>query len=345
MFRATALVFFAIMVGSFAVAQDQQKLVKLVTVEASDAETTRQFFGHVVAKQTVDLAFQVGGQIVEIPIIEGQTIAEGALIAKLDLEPFELELDQAQVQKEQADRTLERSRSLQGNAVSQVTVDDAETDAKLAEIALRNAERSLRHAELRAPFDALVASRNLANFSTIDAGTAVARLHDMSELRIEIDVPEILFQRAGRDADVALFAEFPSSNERFPLQTQEFNAEASEVGQTFKITLSMTPPEDLAILPGASVTVFATLRNDASSMRIPPSAVTTTNDGATQAMVFSPESDGQGTVAAVPISIKPAPDGTIEVLDGLEMGQEIVASGANLLSDGERVMRFVGFAD
>jgi len=116
-------------------------------------------------------------------------INKGAVIARLDLEPFQLSLDQARVQKEQADRTLERLRQLQGNAVSQVTVDDAETQAKLAELSVRNAERSLRDAQLIAPFDALVASRYVANFSSISPGVQIARLHDMSELRVEIDVP------------------------------------------------------------------------------------------------------------------------------------------------------------
>jgi multidrug efflux pump subunit AcrA (membrane-fusion protein) len=107
--------FIAVLGTSFASAQDQQRLVKLVKVVSSETAITRQFFGHVAAKETVDLAFQVGGQIVDIPIVEGEPIAQGAIIAQLDLEPFELALDQARVQKEQADRNLERIKKLQGN--------------------------------------------------------------------------------------------------------------------------------------------------------------------------------------------------------------------------------------
>lgn len=310
-----------------------------------DAEVTRQFFGHVAAKETVDLAFQVGGQIVDIPIIEGEPVAKGAAIATLDLEPFELALDQARIQKDQADRALERFQKLQGNSVSQVTVDDAETQAKLAEIAVRNAERSLRDAQLLAPFDALVAARNVSNFSTISAGTPIARLHDMSELRVEIDVPEILFQQAGENPDVELFAKFPSSDTRFALQTREFNAETSQVGQTFRITLGMAPPEGLVVLPGSSVTVFATLRGGETALRIPGSAVTTTNDGTPRVLVFSPSGADDGTVQAVEVTIAPGDDGAFNVLSGLEAGQEIVASGAHLLSDGDAVTRFTGFSN
>jgi RND family efflux transporter MFP subunit len=345
MLRFTFLAFVLFIQSSAAVAQDQPPLVKLAQVDTGPSDLTRQFFGHVVAKETVDLAFQVGGQIVEIPIVEGQPIPKGAMIARLDLEPFELSLDQARIQKEQADRTLLRLQSLQGNAVSQVNVDDADTQAKLAEITVRNAERSLRDAQLVAPFDALVASRNVANFSTISAGTPVARLHDMSELRVEIDVPEVLFQQAGEDADVELLAKFPSSDEMFALQTREFNAETSQVGQTFRITLGMAAPENIVVLPGSSVTVFATLRGMAEALHIPRSAVTTANDGTTQVMVFMPETENEGTVAAVQIAIQPTANGKVAVIEGLEAGQEIVASGAHMLSDGERVTRFTGFSN
>jgi RND family efflux transporter MFP subunit len=258
-------------------AQDM-RLAKIIEVQSADGAVTRQFFGHVVAKESVDLAFQVGGQIVELPVIEGARIDKGTVVAQLDLEPFELALDQARVQKDQAERTVERLQKLQGSTVSQVTVDDAETSLQLADIAVRNAERELNNATLLAPFDALVASRNVANFSTIGAGTPIARLHDMSDLRIEIDVPEVLFQRAGTDPNVELWAQFPTDGTRYSVMPREFNAETSQVGQTYRITLGMVPPDGKTILPGSSVTVYATLNDEVQDIIIPASAVSTTND-------------------------------------------------------------------
>lgn len=323
------------------------RLVKTMTVAPNEAEVSRQFFGHVVAKETVELAFQVSGQIIDFSITEGETIGAGDVIATLDLEPFELALDQARVQSDQSLRTFERFQQLQGGAVSQVSVDDAQTQVQLSDIAVRNAERSLKNAELTAPFDALVASRNVANFTTISAGTPIVRLHDMSDLRIEIDVPEVLFQQAGENPDIALFAQFPASEMKFPLQVREFNAETSDIGQTFRITLGMAPPENLVILPGSSVTVFAILRDQEQQQIIPHSAVINANDGAARVMVFSPNGadDGTGIVNAVSVEIAPGNRGEVIVMSGLDDGQEIVASGANLLSDGDAVRRFTGFAN
>ena len=339
------IAFLACLMSAPAQAQEQAPLAKIVTVTSQKNDIARQFFGRVVAKETVDLAFQVGGQLVEIPVIEGETIERDGLIAKLDVEPFRLALDQAITQKEQADRTLTRLSKLEGNTVSQVSVDDAQTQADLAEIAVRNAQRSLRHSELHAPFDALVATRNVANFSTVDAGTPIVRLHDMSELRIEIDVPETLFQQAGRDPDIDLWAKFPSSEELFPLETREFNAETSQVGQTFRITLGMAPPENIVVLPGSSVTVTSVIRGNDSRIVIPAAAVVTANDGSTHVMVFEGKDGDAGTVTSVPVKLTPTQNGDTRVLTGLEEGQEIVASGASRLKTGDSVRRFTGFAN
>lgn len=334
-----------LLVSPTMIAAQDIRLAKIIAVQSQDSAVTRQFFGHVVAKETVDLAFQVGGQIVELPLIEGERIATGTTVAQLDLEPFELALDQARVQRNQAERTVERLQKLQGSTVSQVSVDDAETSLQLAEIAVRNAERELNNATLLAPFDALIAARSVANFSTIAAGTPIARLHDMSELRIEIDVPEVLFQRAGTDPDIGLWAQFPTDEKRYPVTPREFNAETSQVGQTYQITLGMAPPEDQTILPGSSVTVYATLNGGSSDIIIPASAVSTENDGSTNVMVFTPTGADEGTVVRRPVTVEPTIRGDVRVTEGLAQGEEIVASGASQLADGDRVKRFSGFSN
>ncbi len=338
-----------ICLAAAAMAQEEEaappppKLVKLIGASEMDGAVTRRFFGRVVAKQTVDLAFQVGGQIVEFPVIEGQPITADDLIAKLDLEPFELSLQQAELEQEQADRTLDRLKKLEGSTVSQVTVEDAETTANLAAVGVRNAERSLRNATLVAPFDALVSVRNVANFTTISAGTSVVQLHDMSELRMEIDVPEILFQRAGEDPDVELFAKFPVSDELFPVEPREFNAQTSDVGQSFRLTLGMPPQDNLVVLPGSSVEVIATLKEGDAFLEIPYSAVIFDAAGNTQVMVFEPAGADDGNVRVVGIETEPTNEGGLRVTSGLEPGAEIVASGAALLEDGQAVRRFTGF--
>jgi len=336
----------ALLASGPAPAQDQApRPVKLVALVDEQAALRREFFGRVVARQTVDLAFQVSGQILKLPVIEGTRLEQGEMIAQLDLEPFTLDLRQAELEHRQASRQLERQRTLGASTVSQVTIDDAETAADLAGIAVRNAEFALEQATLRAPFDALVANRNVANFTTVSAGTPVVRLHDMSETRIEIEVPEVLFRQAQGDEDLELFAVFPGSEDRYPLGVREFQAETSAIGQTYTVTLGMEPTDDPAIIPGASATVIGRRTVEGRSVFVPPPAVVVDPDRSTHLMVFEPTGADAGTLRKAPVELESHPDGRLELIEGPGPGTEIVAAGAMGLEDGQAVRRFTGFGN
>ncbi|WP_170440598.1 efflux RND transporter periplasmic adaptor subunit [Ruegeria arenilitoris] len=326
-------------------AQDDTKPVKLMVVHETAPGFSRQFFGRVAARQTVDLAFQVAGQIVELPVNEGFQVPKGSLIAKLDQEPFELALERARLQKDQADRTVARLSRLRGTTASQVAVDDAETAAQLAAIAVRDAQYNLEHTTLTAPFDALVSRREVENFTTVAAGTPIVRIHDLSELRIEVDVPEILFQRTSQEDGISITAKFPASDEVFPLEIREFDAETSSVGQTFRIQFGLTPPEDLRVLPGSSVTVNVQVDDKRIGIIVPPTAIVADAEGNLGVMVFSPVGADVGAVRRVPVTIEPTQTGDVRVLTGLSDGDEIVVAGGSVLTDAQTVRRFAGFAN
>ncbi|PCJ04661.1 MAG: efflux transporter periplasmic adaptor subunit [Rhodobacteraceae bacterium] len=326
------------------VAETLPKPVKLMTTTSGDARLERQFFGQVAAKETVDLAFQVGGQILEFPVAQGFVAPKGTLIAQLDLEQFELNLEQARLQKAQADRTVARMARLEGT-VSKVAMDNADTEAGLTAIAVRNAEYALRHATLRAPFDALISSREVALYTTVSAGTPIVRLHDMSELHIEVDVPEILFQQSEKNDILQITATFPGREDEFPLQILEFDAEASNVGQTYRVTFLFEPPEGMQVYPGASATVKVQADAGVDIISLPATALVNSPSGQIGAMVFSPTGADVGIVTWTPVDIEPTQFGDFRVVSGLQGGEEIVLTGGGALTDGQSVRRFTGFAD
>ncbi|NVO28209.1 efflux RND transporter periplasmic adaptor subunit [Donghicola sp. C2-DW-16] len=332
-----AVLALAVPVATPLAAQETAKPVKLMTVTAKPQKVERQFFGQVTALQTVDLAFQVGGQIQVLTAPEGQPIAKDSVIAQLDLDAFDRAKAQAEVNLDKANRDLARLESLSGAAVSEVSIRDARTQVQLAEIALKDAQDNLDHATLRSPFDALVARREVANFTTVSAGTPVVRLHDVSEMRVEIEVPEVLFRQAGQSGDVTFEAQFPGATERLPLTPREFEAETSAVGQTYTLTLAFTGDLGAGIYPGASVTVYAgTELPAAEAVFLPETALAFDPAGKPQVMVF----DQAGTVHATPIQIEITTDGRVRLVGGIDEGAEIVSTGASQLQDGQSVRRF-----
>ncbi|NIZ14439.1 efflux RND transporter periplasmic adaptor subunit [Phaeobacter sp. HF9A] len=329
-----------------ALAQEEPALkpVKLMLADGGAAPLERQFFGQVAAKETVDLAFQVGGQVLDLPVTEGDVVPKGNLIAQLDLETFQLQLEQAKLNKQQADRAQARNARLAGT-VSQVAIEDAETAAKLAQVALQTAQTNLDHATLTAPFDALVSQREVAVFSTVSAGTPIARLHDMSELHIEIDVPELLFQRASDSDSYEIFVSFPGSTTEYPAQILEYAAEASAVGQTYRVTLAMEPPKDRQVLPGASTTVTVRVSTGRHRISLPATAIVIDPSGTTGVMVFTPTGADKGEVHWREVELQPNQFGNFYVLAGIEDGDEVVLTGGSALEDGQMVRRFTGISN
>ncbi|MFX0546325.1 efflux RND transporter periplasmic adaptor subunit [Roseovarius sp. S1116L3] len=318
--------------------------VKLMTLEKGAGMMEREFYGRVRARETVDLAFQVSGQVTQFPVAEGASLEKGDLIAQLDLTAFEREVARAQVDLEKAQRDVERLSKLAGSAVSEVEVRNARTTADLARIRAEEAQEALEDATLTSQFDALVARREVANFTTVAAGEPVVLLHDMSELRVDVSVPEVLFRR-GRSQEVAFSATFPGTDESFPLVLREFEAETADVAQTYEITLGFPGDVPEWVLPGASVTVTARAdRMEGDQMLVPDTALTFDADRQPGLMVFDPAEEGadQGTVVWTPVTIQMRDDTRVHVTEGPEPGIEIVAAGAAQLRDGQKVRRFKG---
>ncbi|MEL6691885.1 MAG: efflux RND transporter periplasmic adaptor subunit [Pseudomonadota bacterium] len=321
-------------------AEGLPQLVKTMSVVDPGMGATRSFFGEVSSKQTVDLGFQVSGRVIEFFAPEGTVIPQGTVIAQLDPVPFEIEVERATLTLDQAQRQAQRFEQLAGSTISAAQVQDAQTEVSIAQVALRDAEYALNQTTLVAPFDAMVASRQVANFSTVAAGTQIVRLHDLSEMRVEIEVPEVLIQQLGETPDITFQARFPGSDAEYPLFYREVNAETSQIGQTFRVTLALEAASERYLLPGASVVVAATLNTAAGEFHLPNTAIAINGDA--QTAVFTVEDDGEDlTLRRSPVTLGVSNDGRVAVLSGIKAGEEIVVGGVQSLSDGQAVRRFL----
>jgi len=355
-----ALAFALIAMASAAVAQDTETLtpsgdpapiraVKLITAGGDAVLRERVFFGQVAALETVDLSFQVGGRLIMFDAQEGQFIEEGVTIAALDLVPFERAVERATLELAQAERAFSRAQTLaDSNAGSDTQAENAETARDLASVSLRVARDALDDAKLIAPFKALVASRLTPNFANVTPGQPIVRLHDMSEVRVEIDVPERLFQTLSLDAGITFVGKSPLFDGEIPLELREFNAETQNIGQSFRVTLALPSTQvPTGIIPGASMTVTARIDAlDNMAVRLPPSAVTLSDDAA-KVMVYTPGNNGggheTGTVDWVGVQVSSV-NGTAILVTGLDPTAQVVAAGTQMLEPGETVRPFVGLS-
>ncbi len=85
--------------------------VKTTVVVAGEQSRSRSFPGKVEASKAVELAFQVPGLLINIPVKKGQNVAEGELIAQLRQDEFKARLTALQGQLDQGRAALSALRA------------------------------------------------------------------------------------------------------------------------------------------------------------------------------------------------------------------------------------------
>jgi len=321
------------------VAEQSVRPAKVIRVEAAGVVMAHEFVARVEAAQSIDVSFEVDGVLAELPVLEGQTIERGQLVAALDPTDFRLAVREAELQVELARQDWERKRRLleqQGIAAS--LVEDARSMHELQQVRLAQRRESLAKSRITAPFDAYVAHRYVDNFVQVGAKDRVVRLNDLHELQVVAGVPEQLLVTVGTEQVVSIDAIFPFAPEqRFPLAFRENRGEADAVAQTYEVSFTMQRPAEYNILPGMTAAVRVILRPEAgaeASARIPASALISGPDKDFFVWLYDAETQA---VRKQAVQVGPPAAHGVPVTSGLQGGEWIVATGANQLQEGMRV--------
>jgi RND family efflux transporter MFP subunit len=319
--------------------------VRVETLGELAPSVNRRFVGRVDAVSSVDLSFQVGGRLTELPVQQGRLLPKGSLLAALDPADYQLALSQAEVQLAQARRDLERKRSLlENNSVPRAVVEEAEDQLRLAQLNVESAGRNLSYTRIEAPYDLLVTRRLVDRFVNLQAGTPVVRVQDVTEYRVHISVPEDLVRLVSNPDQVRAELLLPGNEQqRLLLEYREHATEPDQVVQTYQVTYGFQRPEGLNLLPGMTATVLVTagpqlLARD--QLDIPVAALSSTPDGRHFVWIFDPES---GEVRRRQIQVGDVSGERVAVHSGLLAGEQIITAGTSRLREGMRVRPFSQF--
>jgi RND family efflux transporter MFP subunit len=308
---------------------------KIVEIGAGAADTALRFPGRVRATRRAELAFGTAGRLVELPVREGQRVAAGALIARLEPANFrarlaaaEAEYDKARLDYDRVNRVWEQSR-----AVARAEVDQKRTALQVARSTRDAARKDLEDARLVAPFDGVVVQRFVENFRNVQPNEPIVSLQDPRQLEIVIHVPErVVRAERRREVGFATFDDLPGR--RFTVRLKSFAGEADPQTQSYEAVLTFDRPEGVTILPGMSATVFP----DASGtdpatgdLLVPLAAIAAGPGGEPRVWVVDPKTSRvqQRNVATGPVR-----SDLVVVTKGLAAGERIVAAGASGLRDG-----------
>ncbi len=322
--------------------------VKTMVIESPSAWSGRKFPGKVKANQKVDLAFQVAGPLIELPVKAGQEVAEGELLARLDPRDFQNSLDAAEANLVEAKSLWERMERLyQEGHAQEVEYEQNKRKYGVAKAEAEQARKNLEDTYLRAPFAGVIANRMVENFQNVRAKQQILSLQDVSSVEIEVNVPEERMALALKDMDkikaVATFDFLPGRE--FIVELKEISTEADPATQTYAATGVMAAPQDVNILPGMTATI-TTYREGSESKpgggyAVPADAVPVDGLGNYFVWVVKESADRAWTVHRREVTVGEMMQESILVTDGLEQGDRIATAGVHFLEEGQQVRLLV----
>jgi RND family efflux transporter MFP subunit len=309
---------------------------KVITVGERSA-MSREIPGTVRASQRVDLAFQVAGRIVEFRVKEGQVVAEGELLARLDDSDFQSAVNAAEAEADKNSANFDRAKELiVKQFVSQTDYDRIKAAYDVSVANLEKAQKALNDTRLTAPFSGTIARTLVENFEDVQAKQPVLSLQDQGELEIVVAISETLIARRDDRAQVSLKARFDALPEQtFDLYIKEFATEADPRTQSYEYVLGIKDKNLANLLPGMTATVNAkrldTDSETASELVIPLTALVAGAEG--ESSVWAVASDNTVKRHAVVTGQLVGAD-QIEIVSGISRGDIIVVAGTSALSEG-----------
>lgn len=323
--------------------------VRVVSVRSGRIEGGEVASGVVHAFRKTSLASETSGRVLERRVEPGDVVEGGQELVVLDAARLRLSEEQARatlgarrVDLVEAKRELERGEQLKrGNTIAESRhdalrfgVERAESNVELAEVALRDAQRAVEEATIRAPFAGTVESVEVDVGDYLTPGAPVATMVDLSRARVRAGVTAaeakglevggravVIFEDLGADEDLG--------------EIQSIGRVADPATGTYTVEVWIDDASG-ALREGMVAQVRLSLAEGGAQPLIPRSALIR-RDGRMSVFVIEGQ-DEHATARARRVRIGRSNRDSVEILDGASIGDRVVVDGLFALSDGARVL-------
>ena len=308
-------------------------------------ETLERFIGRVEPARAIEVSFERAGLVAEVLAEEGDRVAAGDALARLDADALRIERRRLEAARAAlaadlglAEATLARSETLRDRGFETgQALDDArfraqrlraaidETEAALARVAL-----DLEKSVLRAPFAGVLARRDADEGAVLRAGAPVGLLQETGRPRARIGLPPARARRltAGSAHRIATPAGVVEA--RLVSVSPDVDPATRTVAALFAL------PADAAAAMGDVVRLELVARVAARGAWVPLSALQEGERGlwALYAVREGPEGPVARRAAVEALHVA---DGRAYVRGPLPEGARIVLDGLNRIAQGQRV--------
>ncbi|MCV6638890.1 efflux RND transporter periplasmic adaptor subunit [Candidatus Albibeggiatoa sp. nov. NOAA] len=318
--------------------------VKIITVSDQSNKNLRTFPATVEAVNEAKLTFRVGGQIIKRPVKAGQEVRKGQLIAQLDPKDFQTQVFDRQARFNLAKAQYDRAaKVVKEGHVSRADFDSRKAEMLAAKAALKQAKDNLSYTKIYAPFSGEVSQVYADNHELVSTSQPIVMMQSSDNIYIAFQVPEQIVasvedrEEAKKAKNQVIFDARPDQS--FLADFHEIDTQADSATRTYKVRLLLKKPQNFNVLPGMSAKVVVDLalisNKSKTTVKIPPACVfESENDGLKYVWIYD---NNTSKVSKRPVSVGALTESGLEILNGVKLGEQIVAAGVNQIHENTKV--------
>ncbi len=307
--------------------------VSVVTAQPRAFMDTIEVLGVAKGIQSVTLTAATTQLVQRVRFSDGQQVPRGAVLVELKDTEQDAGLAQAEARQIQARRAFERYRTLGEKGFASKAATDQYEAAWLSAQADVAAARARQNDRLiRAPFSGVVGISDIAPGALVNPGAPIVTLDDLSTVRVDFQVPERYLAQLSEGQRITAAVD-AYSGEVIEGRIAKLDTRVDE--RTRAITARAVFPNPARRLkPGMMVRVGVS-RGERQGLALPESSVSVQGDAA---FVFVLKRQGERTVTEQrPVVTGIRQQGFVEISDGLQAGERVVADGLHKIQPGQAV--------
>ncbi|MFC4350497.1 efflux RND transporter periplasmic adaptor subunit [Fodinicurvata halophila] len=321
---------------------DQSSPVVISEVRVGRVAERVEAVGTTEARESIEVVPEVAGRIEAIHFKQGEEVAAGDLLLELDATRQQAELREAEANRRDMARQLERARQLlTSQNVPQARVDELRASLEAANARAAAIETDIADRSISAPFGGMVGLRRVSPGAYIDSQTVVTTLDDISEIKMEFSVPERFMGVLSRGLPVeATSTAWPG--EIFEGTVSDIDTRVDPTTRSLRVEATL-PNADRRLRPGMFMAMRLLVSQRENAVLVPEMAVVAEGDRPHVYVLEEGEGDN-ASVRRVDIELGTRLPGEVEIRSGLSQGDRVVTYGLQRLQDGTQV-RVVGSGD
>lgn len=291
--------------------------------------------GTLRADEAVTIRPEIAGRIAEIRFNEGQSVARGAVLVKLDQAELAAVLASSTAQAQLDRQRLERAEDLfTKRFISQQALDESRSGYARSVAKQKEDQARLAKTEMRAAFPGVAGLRQVSEGQYVAAGTDIARLEKIDQLKMDFRIPEAFSGRlkAGQPLKVLVDAH---AGRVFPGSVYAIEPGVDDQTRTVLLRARVANPE-LRLRPGMFARVQLELGVREKAIWIPEAAIVPKGQDSFVFRVIA-GADGGGKADLVRVQTGARKVGEVEIVKGLAAGDLVVTEGTQKIGPGSPV--------